>query len=53
MATKPMLRPMQIRIPDAARRWLKTQAEAQERSVNWFINQLIERAQKQKEAQHG
>lgn len=45
-------RPLQVRIPDSARNWLKAQARAQERSVNWVLNKLLEQAQK-KEAQHG
>lgn len=46
------LRPMQVRIPDSVRTWLKAQARAQERSVNWILNRLLEEAQK-KGAQHG
>jgi hypothetical protein len=51
MAGKAILRPMQVRIPDAARNWLKAQARAADRSVNWVINQMLDRAQK--EQTHG
>lgn len=46
MTTK-QLRPMQVRIPDSARNWLKAQARAADRSMNWVLNQILERAQKQ------
>lgn len=45
-------RPLQVRIPDSARNWLKAQARAQERSVNWILNKLLDEAQK-KAVQHG
>lgn len=48
--TKPVLKPMQVRIPDSIRNWLKTQARAEDRSVNYVLNRLLERAQK--EASH-
>jgi hypothetical protein len=44
---KPILKPMQVRIPDSARNWLKGQAKAQERSMNYVLNRLLEQAQKQ------
>jgi predicted HicB family RNase H-like nuclease len=42
----PILRPMQVRIPDSLRNWLKAQARAEDRSVNWYLNRLLEKAQK-------
>lgn len=51
MAVK-QLKPMQIRIPDSARNWLRAQARAEERSINWIVNRLLEQAQK-REVQHG
>lgn len=50
--SKPILKPMQVRIPDTVRNWLKAQARAEERSVNYILNRLLEQAQK-REAQHG
>jgi predicted HicB family RNase H-like nuclease len=52
MPSKQVLHPMQIRIPDSVRNWLKSQARSEERSMNWIINKVLEQAQKQ-EAQHG
>ena len=51
MAVK-QLRPLQVRVPDSTRNWLKSQARAADRSVNWILNKLLEDLQK-KEAQHG
>lgn len=51
MATR-QLRPMQVRLPDSTRNWLKSQARAADRSVNWTLNKLLDDLQK-KEAQHG
>jgi hypothetical protein len=47
MATKPTLRPMQIRIPDSSRNWLKAQARAEDRSMNYVLVKLLEQAQQQ------
>lgn len=52
MSAKPILKPMQVRIPDSARNWLKQQARAEGRSMNFVLNRVLERAQKQ-EMQHG
>lgn len=50
MAAKQM-RPMQVRVPDSTRNWLKAQARAADRSMNWILNKLLDDLQK-KEAQH-
>lgn len=51
MATK-QLRPMQIRIPDNLKNWLRAQARTADRSINWVVNRVLEDAQK-KENTHG
>lgn len=52
MSGKPNLKPLQVRIPDSVRNWLKSQARAEDRSINYVLNRLLEQAQK-REAQHG
>lgn len=46
MSGKPVLKPMQVRIPDSIRNWLKSQARAEERSMNYVLNKVLEQAQK-------
>lgn len=46
MSAKPILKPMQVRIPDSARNWLKARARAEERSMNYVLNRVLEQAQK-------
>jgi hypothetical protein len=38
---------MQIRIPDSSRNWLKAQARAEDRSMNYVLVKLLEQAQQQ------
>jgi hypothetical protein len=49
--SKQLQKPHQIRVPDGIWNWLKSQARAEERSINYVLNRLLE--QKQREAQHG
>jgi len=51
MSSKPILKPMQVRVPDSIRNWLKSQARAEERSMNYVLNRVLEQAQK-REASH-
>lgn len=51
MATK-QLRSRSVRAPDSLWNWIKAQAKAADRPVNWMVLKLLEEAQK-KEAQHG
>lgn len=51
MASKQIQKPMQIRIPDGIRNWLKAQARAEDRSMNYILNRVLEQAQKG--VQHG
>ena len=45
-------KPLQVRIPDRLRNWLKAQAREEQRSMNWVLNRVLEQAQK-REVQHG
>lgn len=49
---KQQLRCRSVRAPDALWNWIKAQAKAEDRPVNWMVLRLLEQAQK-REAQHG
>lgn len=53
MAVKPVLRPMQVRIPDSARNWLKAQARAEDRSMNYVLLKVLEQAQQRRDQPQG
>lgn len=44
--SKQIQKPLQVRIPDSVRHWLKAQARSEDRSMNWVINRVLEQAQK-------
>lgn len=49
---KAQLRPRSIRASDALWNWIKKQADAADRPINWMVLKILEDAQK-REAQHG
>lgn len=51
MATKQM-KPRSLRAPDSLWNWIRAQARAADRPINWMVNKMLEDAQKKEQA-HG
>lgn len=50
MSTAATQTPFGLRMPQDLKSWVQDQAELKERSMNWVIVKIIERAKKEEEA---